>query len=428
VEKDNFKKVKIKVIGIGGGGVTIVKSIALKVDRVEFVATNTDSRSLEKMGSKVKPFIFGENITHGLGTGMSSDLGEKAAMDSKEKFSKILKNTDFCIFITCLGGGAGSGATPIFLETAKEMKVLTLTIATTPFQFEGSQKRKITRDALEKIQKQTDAISIISNESILKIIDSKTSFYKALDVVNSLLIENISSLINLVYNTGLINLDFADLKSILMKQDNLTYFQTKEFNLSKSVEEIGAEIVSNPLYSYDISKAKRILLNIEMTKKMPMQMAHSLSKEITRQNLQAKIIFGLNLGNKKNNKIKITLLATGCEDEKFKLKENHKNQKIQKKTQKDERKLEKKEEIDLEKKSKKKKQIDKKVEKKIVKVKVISTELGKNKKQIEQKPKKKKIIRKGPIEVKKEQEKFKKDFFSFDDELETPAFLRKKLK
>lgn len=424
--KENFKKVKIKVIGIGGGGVTIVKNVALKVDRVEFVAANTDSRSLEKMGSKIKPFAFGENITYGLGTGMNADLGEKAAIDSKEKFSKILKNTDFCIFITCLGGGTGSGATSVFLETAKEMKVLTLTIATTPFQFEGSQKRKITKDALEKIQKQTDALSIISNESILKIIDSNTSFYKALNVVNSLLIENISSLINLVYNTGLINLDFADLRSILIKQDNLTYFQTKEFNLSQPTEEIGAEIISNALYGYDISKAKRILLNIEMPEKMPMQMAHSLSKEITKQNLQAKIIFGLNLGNKKNNKIKITLLATGCKDEKFQSNDKAKKRKIQKKTQKDDKKLIKKQEAKTEKLSKEEKPTEEKEKKKIIKVKAKQQE--KKKKQEKQKPKKKKIIRKGPIEVKKEQEKIKKDFLLFDDELEIPAFLRKKAK
>jgi len=426
VDKDNFKKVKIKVLGIGGGGVTIVKNIALKVDRVEFIAINTDSRSLEKMGSRVKPFVFGENITHGLGTGMNPVIGEKAAIDSKEKFSKILKNTDFCIFIACVGGGAGSGALPIFLETAREMKVLTLTVVTTPFQFEGSQKRKITKDALEKIQKQTDAISIISNEGILKIIDSKTSFYKALNIVNNLLIENISSLINLVYNTGLINLDFADLKSILIKQDNLTYFQTKEFNLSKTAGEMEAEIISNPLYNYNISKAQRILLNIEIPEKMPMQLAHSLSKEITSQNLQAKIIFGLNLGNKKNNKIKITLLATGCQDEKFKLKEQIKRQEIQKKKQKDDKKLEKKAKVQPKKSLKKKKIINEKTKKKIDKV----EEKKQKEKQKQEKPKlkKKKITRKGPIEIRKEQEKFKKDFFSYDDELEIPAFLRKKQK
>jgi cell division protein FtsZ len=392
--KESFKKVKIKVIGIGGGGVTVLKSVAPKLDRIDFLAVNTDSRSLEKLGTKIKPFIFGENITFGLGTGMNPEIGEKAAADSKEKFAKILKNTDFCIFISCLGGGTGSGAAPIFLETAKNMKVLTLTIVTMPFKFEGSQKRKIANEAIKKIQKQTDALAVISNEKILKIIDPKTSFYKALNVVNNLLIDNISSLINLVYNTGLINLDFADVKAILKKQDNLTYFQTKEFLISKPVEEMTAGITNNPLYDYNADEAKRILLNIEMSEKTPMQKAYFLSKEITKQNLQAKIIFGLGLKAKKDNKIKITLLAAGCSG-KFEGKEEKKNKKTKKSVQKKQYKKGKK--------SKKRAFFNKEREE----------------------PKKRKTIRKSPLEVKKEEEKEKKKILLFDDELEIPTFLRR---
>jgi cell division protein FtsZ len=409
--KGIFKKVKIKVIGIGGGGVTVLKSVAPKLDKIEFLAVNTDSRSLEKLGGKIKPFVFGENITFGLGTGMNPEIGEKAAIESKEKFSKILKNTDFCIFISCLGGGTGSGALPVFLETAKEMKILTLTIATTPFKFEGSQKRKITNEAIKKIQKETDALAVISNEKILKIIDPKTSFYKALNVVNDLLIDNISSLINLIYNTGLINLDFADLKTILKKQDNLAYFQTKEFLISKPIEEITAGMTSNPLYDYNADEAKRILLNIEMSAKTPMQKAYLLSKEITKQNLKAKIIFGLNLRNKKDNKIRITLLATGCGG-KFEEKETKKTNKKTKKTAKKGKKPAQKK--------------DGKIEEKKRKESIFAQEPKKSYLTVGRK--KTKTIRKSPIEVKKEEEKQKKKFLLFDDELEIPTFLRKKLK
>lgn len=394
------RPVKIKVIGIGGGGVTILKSIAPKLERVDFIAVNTDSRSLERLGRKIRPFLFGEDITFGLGTGMKPELAERAALEAEERFSKLLKNTDLCLFITCLGGGTGSGATPVFLETARKAKILTLTIATTPFKFEGLIKKKITKEALAKIKKKSNSFAVISNERIFKLMDSRVSFSEALNVINNLLKDNIASLIDLVYNPGLINLDFADLRTILKNHESLIYFQTREFPLSKPIEEIAQELISNPLYEYEIKNAKKILLQIETSDKVPMQKTYLLSQEITRLSPQAKIIFGISLKKRRPERLKVTLLAAGCQE-----KEEQKEVRKAKAERKEERP---------------KKEAKKSILKK--KRKILKEETEKEKKQ---KPKK---IRKTPLEIKRENEKARKKLLLFDDELEIPAFIRRKIK
>jgi len=393
-KKGRVKPIKIKVIGVGGGGATIVKSIASKLGKVDFLAANTDSRSLERLGRKLRTFLFGEEVTFGLGTGMKPELAEKAALEAKNKFRKLLKNADFCIFIACLGGGTGSGATPIFLKTAKEAKILTLTIVTIPFKFEGSQRKKISLEALEKLKRESDALTVISNENIFKVVDPKSSFYYALSVINNLLKESISSLIGLIYNTGLINLDLADLKSILKRNQNLTYFQTKEFSNSETTEKIVQEISYNPLYDYDLKGAKRILLNICASEKLPMRKAYLIAQEITRLTPQAKIIFGLSLRKTKTNKTRISVLATGCQSQEDLINEKKaKKKKKTKKTLKDEKQ-----------------------------------KAGKKEKEEKKEKKKPKKIRKSPLEIKKEQERLEKKLLLFDDELEIPAFLRRKIK
>jgi cell division GTPase FtsZ len=196
----------------------------------------------------------------------------------------------------------------------------------------------------------------------------------------------------------LINLDFADLKSILKKNQNLTYFQTKEFTISKPTEKIVQEITYNPLYNYDIKGAKRILLNICASEKLPMQKAYLLAQEITRQSPQAKIIFGLSLKKGKSNKIRVTVLATGCQSKDELLKEKDAKEKKKEKAKETKRKKKEKEKV---------------------------KELKKEEKRKKEKTKK---VRKTPLEIKKEQEKIKKKLLLFDDELEIPAFLRRKIK
>lgn len=151
---DNFliKKTKIKIVGIGGGGGSVVSELAKKMKKASFIVANTDAQALKRTPKNVRTFQFGEDLTEGLGTGMDVKLGEEAAQREKQRIKRLLKNQDFCIFVACLGGGTGSGATPIFAEIAEEFEGITLGIFAIPFKFEGERKIRIARESLEKIK------------------------------------------------------------------------------------------------------------------------------------------------------------------------------------------------------------------------------------------------------------------------------------
>jgi len=164
------KKIKIRLIGIGGGGGSIVSEIAQKVKGASFYAANSDVKALNALSKKVKKFQFGEDLTHGLGTGMNPDIGKEAAGIEKDRIKEILEGQDFIILISCLGGGLGSGATPIFAKISKRLNSLTYGIFTLPFNFEGDKKMETARKSLEKLGTELNAYSIIPNERIFQII------------------------------------------------------------------------------------------------------------------------------------------------------------------------------------------------------------------------------------------------------------------
>ena len=180
---ESLFKAKIKVIGIGGGGGSIVSEIGRSLEKATFVIADTDIRALKKK-SGIKYFWFGEELTHGLGTGVNVDLAKQAAESAKEKISAIFKDQDIIIFIASLGGGLGSGATQIFAEAAREFGGITFGIFTMPFKFEGKNKQRIAQNALKSLRRSLNVSLVIPNEKIFKIIDANTPITNAFSTVN----------------------------------------------------------------------------------------------------------------------------------------------------------------------------------------------------------------------------------------------------
>jgi cell division protein FtsZ len=310
---ETFFKARIKVIGVGGGGGSIVSEIGRSLPRATFVIADTDIRALKKK-SGIKYFWFGQELTHGLGTGVDVDLAKQAAEQVKEKISENFKDQDIIIFIASLGGGLGSGATQIFAEAAKEFGGITFGIFTMPFKFEGKNKQKIAQNALKTLRKSLNVSLAIPNERIFKIIDAQTPITQAFSMVNKSLIESLESLIDLIYNPGIINIDFADLRSILMGRGNIAFLNTVEETGKDRAEKICQNILHNPLLLYSGFAAEKILFNITGADNLSMFEVEKISSHIAKLNPKAKIIFGISKSPKLKNKIKTTILMTGGAD------------------------------------------------------------------------------------------------------------------
>jgi len=313
-------RAKIKVIGIGGGGGSIVSEIGRSLNKATFVVADTDIRALKKK-SGIKYFWFGEEFTHGLGTGVNPEIAREAAESVKEKIAGLFKDQDIVILIASLGGGLGSGATQIFAQAAKQFGGITLGIFTLPFKFEGKNKSKLAQKALKELKSLLNVSITIPNERIFKIIESNTSITEAFSTVNRNLIESLESLIDLIYNPGLINIDFADLRAILNGDGDYAFLNTVQAYGKDRADEIVKKILVNPLYQNNNFIAEKILFNISGGANLNMFEVEKISKSISELNPKAKIIFGISKNPKAKNKIKTTLLMTGPDKSAEKIKE-----------------------------------------------------------------------------------------------------------
>ena len=307
---ENLFKAKIKVIGVGGGGTSIVADISRSLDKATFVVADTDTRGFGRQKG-VKYFLFGQDQTHGLGTGLNPELATHAAEIEKDKIAGLFQNQDIVIFIASLGGGVGSGATKVFAEVSKNSGAITLGIFTLPFKFEGAQKYKIAMKSLKELRQSLNVSITIPNERIFKVIDANTPIVEAFSKVNKQLIEGLESLIDLIYNPGLINIDFADVKAILKGKGSEAFLNTAEASGKDRAEKIIKDILHNHLYQQNNFIPEKVLLNIVGSDNLSMFEVDRISKAVAEKNPKAKIIFGISKNTKYNNKIKATLLMTG---------------------------------------------------------------------------------------------------------------------
>lgn len=308
-----IKKTKVRIIGIGGGAGNIISEIASRVGRASFVAANTDRQALKSTNRQVARFQFGIGFTHGLGTGMNTEVAREAAEAEKEKIKKLFQGQDLCVLVASLGGGTGSGAAPIFAKIAKSAGVLTIGVFTLPFKFEGERKMEIAKENLQKIRPYLNAIAILPNERIFQIIEKETPLREAFSRINKNLADSLEGLVEMIYLPGLINIDFADVKTILQGQGRICYLNTVEVHGANRGMEAIKKVLSSPLYPYTIKGAKGVLFNITGEKEISLSEVSQISKTISEQaNTEARIIFGISQDKKYQDKIKVALLASGC--------------------------------------------------------------------------------------------------------------------
>jgi len=310
-----LKKTRIRVIGIGDGGAAIVSELAPELKRVDFLIANTDWRSRKKSSGAVKVFNFGEKFTRGLGTGMDPEIGRAAALAEKEKIVKFLKGSDLCFIISCLGGGTGSGAAPIFAKIARQEGILTFGIFTLPFKFEGEKKIEIARNSLEKMKASLNATLVLPNEKIFQASDKNVSFNEGFSAINKVLSRGLEGLIGLIFQPGLINIDFADLKTILDGKGKGAFLASCEFDKGAKIEEVKKKIFQNIFLSYNFRHARAVLFNIISDPNLSLAEVSEISQLVFNAvHPEARIIFGVSFNKKLSETIRVVLLAIGGRD------------------------------------------------------------------------------------------------------------------
>lgn len=401
---------KIKIIGVGGGGCSIVGEVA-KIfarkpqklfERIEFIGANVDWQALKTVPKKVKKFYFGEEITHGLGCGMNPELGEKAAETSSDQIKKELEKTDFCIFISSLGGGTGSGAMPVFAKIASEMNILTLGVFTLPFKFEGQKRMEIAKNSINKIKPFLNSIIIIPNQKIFGLIKEKTSLWRSFFLMNKILAQTFEGLVETIYRPGLINTDFADLKNILKQKGGIAFLGSAKGGGKNRTKNALKKLLENHFINFDFKNAHAFFCDIAGPKDLEMKEVEEVTKTIYYLNPRAKIIWGINSYPNKSKEIRITLLAISYPIKKT----------IQKKTK------EKKEVISPKKIVSPKKEKEKK-----------KRRISKEKKRKEKTPslKVKRPIRRNGLDLHRIVKKAEEELIDEEKKWDIPTFLRKKL-
>ena len=303
---------RIKVIGIGGSGNNAVNHmINSKIKGVEFIAMNTDAQDLHHSLASKKIHI-GKNLTRGLGTGMNPETGRKAAEETKEEIQGVLKGADM-VFISCgMGGGTGTGAAPIIAGVAKEQGALTIGVVTRPFSFEGAHRAKIAEAGLEELRKQVDALIVVPNDRVMSVADKDMTFKSAFMMCDEVLRQAVEGISDLITTPGIINVDFADIRSVLSNSGSalLGIGTATGENRAKDAANMA---INSPLLDLSMSGAKGVLFAIACGEDLRMYEINEVAKIITDSiDPEARIIFGAILDEKlKKNELKITVIASG---------------------------------------------------------------------------------------------------------------------
>lgn len=303
---------KIKVIGVGGSGSNAVSRMAkCKIKGIELIAVNTDAQDLVKAKADLKLRI-GKKTTKGLGTGMNPEIGRRSALENREEFFEIFKDSDV-IFITCgLGGGTGSGAAPIIAEIAKESGALTLAVVTRPFSFEGQVRERIAENGIKRLKERVDTLISISNNKLLSTLDLNIPLVNAFWICDDILRQAVQGISDLISLPGIINVDFADVKAI-MKNAGSALFGVGKAQGEGRAEKAAMAAINSPLLDVSLRGAKGALFNVSGGKDISLSEIDQVARVITQEiNPEAKIIFGAVQDEKlKKGEIKVTVIATG---------------------------------------------------------------------------------------------------------------------
>jgi len=311
---------RIKVIGVGGGGGNALSSMISEggIAGVEFVAVNTDAQALLHNKAAIKVQI-GENVTRGLGSGGDPEMGRKAAEESRERLKEEIAGCDM-IFITCgEGGGTGTGAAPIIAEIAKESGALTIAVVTKPFEFEGSRRKFSADEGIQRLKEKVDTLIVVPNQKILQVVDRKTPVMEAFRKIDSVLHQGVRGIAELITVPGLINVDFADVRTIMSNAGTALMGVGLGSGDKRAITAIKMAI-SSPLLDTSIEGARGVLFNVMGGPDLTMAEIDEAASIITKSvDPDADIIFGAVIDEQMVDQIKVTLVATKFDENKIKL-------------------------------------------------------------------------------------------------------------
>ncbi len=305
----------IKVIGVGGAGTNAVnRMVDSGIRGVEFVAVNTDRQALllSKAASKIQ---IGEKITRGLGAGANPDIGAQAAEESKAEITEALRGADMVFVTAGMGGGTGTGAAPIVAACAKEMGILTIGVVTKPFTFEGKKRLSQADRGIESLKGKVDTLVVIPNDKLLQVIDRKTSIVEAFKMADDVLRQGVQGISDLIAIPGLVNLDFADVKTIMLNT-GMAHMGIGRSSGENRAEDAAKQAVQSPLLETSIEGARGVIINITGGSSLGLHEVNTAAELIQRSvDPEANIIFGAVIDETLDEDIVITVIATGFEKE-----------------------------------------------------------------------------------------------------------------
>ncbi|WP_458863752.1 cell division protein FtsZ [Acidaminobacterium chupaoyuni] len=306
--------VNIKVIGVGGGGGNAVnRMISRGIQGVDFIAVNTDKQALNYSAATIKMTV-GEKLTKGLGAGSNPEIGRKAAQESSEELKKVLENANMVFITAGMGGGTGTGAAPVIAEIAKEMGILTVGIVTRPFSWEGKKRSEQANTGITELKEKVDALVTIPNERLKYVSDQKITLQNAFEVADSVLLQAVQSISEMITVPGMINLDFADVTTI-MRDAGYAHMGVGRAAGKEKAEEAAKMAIQSPLLETSIAGARGVILNITGSPDIGLEEVEQAAAMVqAAAHPDAHIIFGAAIDNDLEDEVKITVIATGFDE------------------------------------------------------------------------------------------------------------------
>ncbi len=316
-EEENSNFAAIKVIGVGGAGTNAVnRMVDSGLKGVDFIAVNTDKQALalSKATSKIQ---IGEKLTKGLGAGANPEIGQRAAEESREEILQTIKGADL-VFVTCgMGGGTGTGAAPVIAEIAREMGALTIGVVSKPFLFEGRQRMKNAENGIEQLKSRVDTLVVVPNDRLLQVVTKGTTMTEAFRIADDTLRQGIQGISDLIAVPALVNLDFADVRTV-MESRGLAHMGIGIGKGESRMVDAAKQAVSSPMLETSIDGARAVLINITGGTDMSILDINEAAQLITQAaDPEANIIFGAGIDESLNDEVHITVIATGFEKSPF---------------------------------------------------------------------------------------------------------------
>lgn len=311
IDMDQFAT--IKVVGVGGGGNNAVnRMIEHGLKGVDFISVNTDKQALY-VSQATQKIQIGEKLTKGLGAGANPEIGQKAAEESKDDIAQILKGADMVFITAGMGGGTGTGAAPIVAEIARELGILTVGVVTKPFIFEGKQRMINAERGISELKSRVDTLVTIPNDRLLQVVEKRTSMLEAFKIADDVLRQGVQGISDLIAVPGLVNLDFADVRTI-MKEKGLAHMGIGKGSGDNRATDAAKQAIQSPLLETTIEGAKGVLLNITGGANLGLFEVNEAAELVSQAaDPDANIIFGAVIDEALEDEIRIIVIATGFE-------------------------------------------------------------------------------------------------------------------